>query len=103
MEPCFRRLGSQRNKTMKHIELLIIVMLLSGAGCVRAQGSAFTYQGHLSDQGAPANGIYDLEFRVFDLASGGNQKGATAATNDLVVTNGLFAVMLDPGANVFDG
>jgi hypothetical protein len=29
---------------------------------VRAQGTAFTYQGQLNDNGTPATGIYDLRF-----------------------------------------
>lgn len=34
-------------------------------------GSAFTYQGQLSDGGAPANGSYDLKFDLYTTASGG--------------------------------
>ncbi len=68
-----------------------------------AQGTAFTYQGYLTDQGGPAKGAYDLEFRVFDAASGGAQQGSLVTINDLGITNGLFSVTIDPGANVFSG
>ncbi len=68
-----------------------------------AQGTAFTYSGFLTDQGGPANGVYDFEFRVFDAVSGGAQQGSLVTINDLGVTNGLFTVPLDPGANVFTG
>ncbi|MCC6823299.1 MAG: hypothetical protein IT579_21425, partial [Verrucomicrobia subdivision 3 bacterium] len=32
-----------------------------------AQGTAFTYQGRLSDGVNPASGIYDLRFTIYDL------------------------------------
>ena len=62
-----------------------------------AQGSAFTYQGFLTDGGVAANGVYDLEFRVFDALTVGAQQGGTVAVNDLALTNGIFTVTLDPG------
>src|SRR2546430_7679924 len=36
-----------------------------------AQGSAFTYQGVLTDNGHPANGSYDLTFTLFSVPSDG--------------------------------
>src|SRR4051812_25499308 len=68
-----------------------------------AQGTAFTYQGFLSDRGAPANGVYDLQFTVYDALAAGNPVGSAVDVNDLAVANGLFTVTLDPGANVFSG
>ena len=67
------------------------------------QGTAFSYQGFLSDGGAPASGVYDLEFRVFDNLTAGTQQGVTVTVNDRGVTNGLFTVTVDPGVNVFTG
>ncbi len=65
-------------------------------------GTAFTYQGRLSDGGSPANGAYDLRFSLFDAASGGAQVGSTLTNNDVIVASGLFNVSLDFGV-VFDG
>src|SRR5438445_77077 len=70
---------------------------------LQAQTTAFTYQGFLTDQGAPANGVYDLEFRVFDALSGGGQQGGTVTADDVGVTNGLFTAMLDFGSAPFSG
>ena len=42
-----------------------------------AQGTVFTYQGRLVDGGKPANGSYDLQFRLADAATGGNYVGPT--------------------------
>lgn len=67
-----------------------------------AIGSAFTYQGYLSDDGSAANDVYDFEFRLFDSAGGGTQVGSTVAIDDVTVSNGRFTVELDFG-DVFDG
>ncbi|HEY5909168.1 MAG TPA: hypothetical protein VJA21_01040 [Verrucomicrobiae bacterium] len=66
-------------------------------------GAAFTYQGRLDDGGAPAKGIYDLRFTVYDLPSGGTAVGASITNNSVTVSEGLFAVKLDFGADVFAG
>jgi hypothetical protein len=83
---------------------VIATVLLTGAAVAGAQpvGTAFTYQGRLTDAGNPANGSYDLQLALFDAASGGAQVGATLTRDDVVVTNGLFTISLDFGA-VFAG
>lgn len=70
---------------------------------VRGQGTAFTYQGVLADMGSPANGIYDLEFQVFDAATAGTQLGNAIVGENLAITNGLFTTTLDFGPGVFTG
>ncbi|HTD85045.1 MAG TPA: hypothetical protein VK850_00585, partial [Candidatus Binatia bacterium] len=69
---------------------------------IGAQGTGFTYQGRLSDNGGPANGVYDLQFAIYDLASGGSKQGGPL-TNLAGVSNGLFTVTLDFGVGVFTG
>jgi hypothetical protein len=69
---------------------------------VSAQGNAFTYQGRLNDSGSRANGIYDLQFTLFDAATSGNQVGPTVTDLAVGVTNGLFVTTIDFGP-VFDG
>jgi hypothetical protein len=67
-------------------------------------GSTFTYQGRLTENGAPANGVYDLRFILYSAESGGSQVGAITETKDNVtVANGLFTVTLNFGLGVFDG
>ncbi|MBI1766733.1 MAG: tail fiber domain-containing protein [Acidobacteria bacterium] len=70
---------------------------------VFAQTTAFTYQGKLADAGNPANGIYDLQFRLFDALVSGNQVGAPLVREDVTVSSGLFTVTLDFGAAAFPG
>ena len=66
-------------------------------------GTAFTYQGRLTDGSGPANGTYDFEFRLYDAQSGGAQVGSILTQNDIPVTQGLFTVVLDFGTGRFIG
>ncbi len=58
---------------------------------------AFTYQGRLLEGGTPANGPYDLEYRLFDAATAGRQIGPTLSRSSQPVTNGLFTQELNFG------
>lgn len=84
--------------------LVVLVAVLGGVSSARAAplGTGFTYQGQLKENGVPANGLYDLRFRLYDAVAGGAQVGATLCANDVSVTNGLFSVPLDFG-NEFNG
>jgi hypothetical protein len=66
-------------------------------------GSAFTYQGSLTDNGVAANGIYDFQFRLYETATAINQIGITVLREDVPVVNGVFAIDLDFGTAVFTG
>ena len=59
-------------RTARHIVLSLVILGVLNAATLRAQGTAFTYQGRLADNGAPANGAYDFQFTIFDALSGGN-------------------------------
>lgn len=109
---CFRR-GSwlreegQPHTTMKTTRRIALAFACAIAGHltanVLAQSDSFAYQGHLLDQGIPANGHYELRFLLFDADLGGNQVGTTLTNAPVRVTDGLFAVVLDFGAFAFDG
>ena len=92
-----------RNKLKKQAFYIIALLAVLGAQSVFAQTTDFTYQGKLNDGGNPANAIYDMQFRLFDLAGAGQgtQQGATITNPTVTVTNGNFAVSLDFGAAVF--
>lgn len=70
---------------------------------VLAQDTAFTYQGRLDDAGAPASGSYDLQFAVYAAASAGSRLGNPLTNGATIVSNGLFAIRLDFGAETFSG
>src|SRR5438552_18397638 len=81
----------------------VALLILFSTAMAFAQTSSFTYQGRLTDGGAAANGNYDLQFAVFDSLSGGTQIGSTQTLNTVAVSNGVFTVTLDFGANSFPG
>jgi Chaperone of endosialidase len=77
------------------------IALLSSAA--RSQtDTAFTYQGTLSDNGSPANGVYNIDISLWDALAGGNQIGPEIMYNGLAVSDGLLTVELDFGASAFD-
>lgn len=63
-------------------------------------GTAFTYQGRLTDGGSPANGTYDFQFTLYD---GSGNPLSTVVKDDVVITEGLFTVKLDFGGSAFKG
>ncbi len=70
---------------------------------LRAQTTAFTYQGKLTDStvAQPTSGTYDFTFKLFSAVSGGSQIGADAAVDNVQVTAGIFTVNLDFGSSPF--
>ena len=71
-------------------------------GVAAPLGTAFTYQGRLTDGGNPADGAYDFRFSLYDSSTGSTQIGSMVTKSGITVTGGLFSVELDFG-NVFDG
>jgi len=66
-------------------------------------GTAFTYQGQLSQGSAAANGTYAMRFTLFDAVTSGNTVAGPLTNNAVTVSNGLFTVAVDFGAQVFAG
>jgi hypothetical protein len=57
---------------IKHlIRMATLLSLVSSTLTAARLGTAFTYQGPLTGGGAPANGNYELQFMLFEAASGG--------------------------------
>ncbi len=85
--------------------VLTLILFLTSVRMATAQTTAFTYQGKLTDGANPANGNYDLQFKLFDTVTvgTGTQQGATVTKASVAVTAGIFTVQLDFGAGVFSG
>jgi hypothetical protein len=82
---------------------LIVALAMVGLAPIPAHAAPqlpdFTYQGRLTQNGAPANGSFDLQFQLFTEAVGGLQVGPTLLEPDFPVSDGLFTVALAfPGA-----
>ena len=82
--------------------LCAALVVLASALNVSAQGTVFTYQGRLNDNGNPANGAYDLRFEIFDAAVSGSTIGQPQTNRAVPVSSGIFTTNLDFGA-VFTG
>ena len=66
-------------------------------------GTAFTYQGRLTQSDSPATGNFDFRFILYDASLGGAQVGPVVTSNDLPVNDGYFVAQLDFGAGAFNG
>ena len=93
----------QLNKFAIISALILCCCLGSHSAHGQISRGTFTYQGFISDAGSPANGPYDLQFKLFDAASGSAQIGSTVARDDVAVTNGVFTLQLDFGGAAFPG
>src|SRR6266566_5607950 len=91
----------RKNSVVAALGLALLLLGLTNAAF--GQGSTFTYQGRLSDGGAPAAGPYDLQFKLYD--GSGNPQGSpnTVTRPGVLVTSGVFTVQLDFGASGFPG
>ncbi len=89
----------------KGSKLLAVLALFIGASTAFGQSAAFTYQGRLTDGGTAANGIYDMQFKLYDTATvgTGTQIGSTITKSTVMVTSGVFTVDLDFGSSAFPG
>src|SRR5580693_7178915 len=83
--------------------ILLTIMTFIKVCHVAAQGTAFTYQGQLQNNGSPASGSYNLTFSLYTNSVGGTAVAGPVTNNSVGVTNGLFAVQIDFGAGVFTG
>jgi hypothetical protein len=102
------------------IILFCIISLLVTASIVRADvlekaqpaktlssptGTAFTYQGNLSEAGSPANGSYNFRFYLWNDSNRTSLIGTYPSSGTLPanVAEGAFIVKLDFGAGAFTG
>ena len=88
-----------KNKLIVLSALTLLCAFNSQISTVRAQGTAFTYQGRLNNASGPATGSYDLTFTLFGSNTAGTAIAGPVTNSATAVSNGLFAVTVDFGAN----
>ena len=88
----------------KRLITLLAVIFSSFVQDLVAQGTAFTYQGQLQNNGSPASGIYDLTFALVNTNDPATAQvvGGIVTNLNVSVSNGLFTTTLDFGP-VFGG
>ncbi|HKX61938.1 MAG TPA: hypothetical protein VJS65_08835, partial [Verrucomicrobiae bacterium] len=79
---------------------LTATVILAIHAAAAPMGTAFNYQGRLTDGTSQANGIYHFNFELFNAPLGGSLLN-DIEREDVVVSNGLFHVVLDFGPNAF--
>ncbi len=78
--------------------MITAAVLATSAGAWAQMGTAFTYQGRLTDNGQPADGEYDLKLSLYDSVSALIPVVNPVNLENVPVTNGLFTVTVDFGA-----
>jgi hypothetical protein len=77
--------------------LVSLISLALATSAFAQTATTFTYQGELRDGGLPANGSYDVRFRLFDGLASPTQLGSQLCVDNIAVVDGRFAVTLDFG------
>jgi hypothetical protein len=62
------------------------------------QQTAFTYQGHLTENGQPANGTYELRMAIYNQQTAGSPIAGPLDLSPVTVSNGLFTATVDFGS-----
>ena len=90
-----------KNKTINNLLIMLLFSLFAFTNVMSQVDSSFTYQGELMDNGAPANGQYDINLDLIDgdMTPWGN----TSEHSPVEVVNGLFSVNADFDIDAFDG
>jgi hypothetical protein len=83
--------------------ILLLGVVPAEGGHAASLGSAFTYQGQLASGGMLVDGTADMQFRLYDAASAGNQVGSQIQLPAVSVNGGIFTVQLDFGVPAFNG
>jgi hypothetical protein len=83
----------------------LAVLICSMMIFAEPMSTAFTYQGRLLDDNVAADGLYDMQFKLYDNPDTaiGTQIGTTIISDDVEVTDGYFIAELDFGSSAFDG
>jgi len=93
-------------RRLRGFVLVVLALGLNARGTVAQTGlgTSFTYQGQLQRDGAPANGPYEFQFKLYDALADGSPVGSPdTVIESKSVSNGLFTVDLNFGADVFTG
>jgi len=90
--------GRRIHENQNYSRLALVGATNSQISTALAQGTAFTYQGQMQNDGNPANGNFGLTFTRFNAAANGAQVGGTVTNLALGVANGLFTTTVDLAA-----
>ena len=85
--------------SLKHL-VPLLTALCTATAFAQPITDSFTYQGSLQDNGSAANGLYDMNFILYDAMVGGSAiPDASASLTNVEVVDGLFEVLVDFGVS----
>jgi len=96
-------MSSHRASRSTLVLAMLALAVAASSPSAQTLGSAFTYQGQLKDADAPATGLYDFQFCVYDVAAGSSALLCAPDFDDVPVDEGVFTVAVDFGATMFTG
>jgi len=89
---------------IKTIRIVCYLISVVSINCLQAATTAFNYQGQVMYEGAPANGSFDIKFRLYDNPDNmAINSELSEITQTLVIEDGLLNTELDFGDIFFDG
>ena len=90
---------------MKRLLFVAAVFLAMAVNALAStpQFTSFTYQGKLSANGQPANGTFNMTFKLYDAATSGNLVGSVYSALAQPVVNGVFTIDLGFPGVPFNG
>ncbi len=88
--------------SISHLGRAFLLSIAMFAGTHHAAAEPITYQGRLTDASMPATGSYDMIFRIYSAATGGDLL-ATAPTVTVSALDGLIVATPDFPVGTFTG
>ena len=86
-----------------NLAVLALAACCLGIPSLKAENTAIAYRGSLTDSGAAVTGSFDLQFTLWDAATGGAVVGNPVTLNAATVSAGVFNASLDFGVGAFNG
>lgn len=77
---------------MKHLLLITLLLATHNLFAQAPVGTGFSYQGELLDNGAPADGDYDIVINAFPAQNGGTQLVPSMQLFDFPINKGLLNI-----------
>ncbi|MEM7755153.1 MAG: tail fiber domain-containing protein [Planctomycetota bacterium] len=87
-------------KVRRSLAALVATAGMAATAFAAPVGTSFTYQGLLENAGTKVTSTVNVDFRLFDAASGGTQRGGTISQM-VTPDEGVFSATLDFGAGAF--
>lgn len=94
---------STKRSVIFGVSMLILALAVPVNAAEPTVGTAFTYQGRLTQVGSPVTGSYDLKFSLYNALTGGSIIGSAVTQSSVAVSGGVFSVTLDFGSTAFTG